>query len=1135
MVDLFSDAERAPAARLLTERDLVKTLSIPRTSLWRLRKAGLPTIKLGRSVRYDIDKVRAWLSNHEQTAEDGLVTFDQWEKDQGLEDAHWSLSVALDPKHRPQEPHRPSSTVRREWWRYPQEAHLFDRVRGRYRRLLASEIARLQGFPADWGVAAESDELRLIRGYGDAVPPLLSEVVFSQLPSLLGRKPKTAVEICAGFGGLALGERRALGLRHVALIERWDVACEVLRKSGEFKPQSVRQVDLSDVDWLEFQGRVDLLSGGPPCQPWSRAGKSLGAEDERDLLGSMPDVVAQVRPRGFVFENVPGLLSGEHEDYAHKLVQRLRDSGGVDTYGVAIGVLNAADFGVAQTRRRVFIVGAKGKTSADVHDFFDRVFACRTHADPRVSASLGLSPWRKIADAIDDWDKSSSLVRWRRWPVPVAIEEQGAEMDVVEQGPLVSSTRDASGKVRIGLDWPSRGCAVRWSDSGWTTLTEPDTGGSARGLPLLPSYEGKGDPLSDPWLVLGDPCIALDAVRRQLGRQTKLVYLDLPRIKTNAGAFDAAERESVLNTWLSVTRALLRRGIGLLADGGAIAVLCGIEETAYAKLLMDELAGNQNYLGTVAWQKGYSPRNMPNMRELSPIHDNILLYARRLESLAPLSLRIPAKGFKNSDNDPRGPWKAEQKGANKPDCDYSIHVCPYRWSIVGGELPPGIWRINPKTGVIWGQPREAGHWKFTIRVEDRIGKSAERALEIEVSPDCVPPPAASIPWLIADVDEKGNFLGGPDKKGPLRIRSTTLPVARLGATYSACVLASGGEPWLGTTRPGKTSSGGKGRYWEFPASTLLARAAEDAVDFKAKDDAIPALKVYATSEDGRLNQTSVWFGRTRKSESSSDGSDALSVDYSQDAKKELEALLSAGSISGTVAASKPSRLMCRLMALFTGENDTVVDLGSPAAEMAAIATATGRKAIYVTVPPDEDAATRVWLPRLRLASRGAHPLPSGIIFSQDRNEGVTSGYIMDGKPRPENNAAGVFVLRPGRPFAAVDLALGSVLVEYEHYKSGSAEFLAALASVEGLVPIAAEWGFATSRDSRVFAIYLAPREWLDATVVERIDEKFASHIMQGGRVRVYYHRGAGDPDRLSRGGIELRRIPFSLTLAAGLA
>jgi hypothetical protein len=117
----------------------------------------------------------------------------------------WSLSVALDPKHRPQGPFRPSSTARRELWRYPLEAHLFDRAKGRYRGLLASEVAVLQGLPADWGQRAIQDELLLLRGYGDAVPPPLSRAVFAELPTLDWRLSANRGRNLRRIRGLCLG------------------------------------------------------------------------------------------------------------------------------------------------------------------------------------------------------------------------------------------------------------------------------------------------------------------------------------------------------------------------------------------------------------------------------------------------------------------------------------------------------------------------------------------------------------------------------------------------------------------------------------------------------------------------------------------------------------------------------------------------------------------------------------------------------------------------------------------------------------------------------------------------------------------------------------------------------------------
>jgi len=184
---LFNEDE-PHVARFVTERRLLSLLEISRTTLWRLRREGLPTLRFGRSVRYDIQKVKAWLEKNGE-AEAVSVSSPAEPVIDTIAECHWSLAVALDPKHRPQEPSKPASTVRREWWRFPQEAHLLDRTAGRYRRLVAREIALIQGFPEDWARESVQDELLLIRGYGDAVPPPLSEAVFSELPSLLSQGP----------------------------------------------------------------------------------------------------------------------------------------------------------------------------------------------------------------------------------------------------------------------------------------------------------------------------------------------------------------------------------------------------------------------------------------------------------------------------------------------------------------------------------------------------------------------------------------------------------------------------------------------------------------------------------------------------------------------------------------------------------------------------------------------------------------------------------------------------------------------------------------------------------------------------------------------------------------------------------
>jgi site-specific DNA-cytosine methylase len=138
-----------------------------------------------------------------------------------LEQCAWSASVALDPKHRPQKWNQPSSTLRREWCRYPQEAHLLDEERWRYRRLTSSEMALLQGFDPSWFAVPRLSNLDRIRAIGDAVPPPLAKAILGAIDSKWNWTERAAVEICAGAGGLASAISDRARLEHTLLVDRW--------------------------------------------------------------------------------------------------------------------------------------------------------------------------------------------------------------------------------------------------------------------------------------------------------------------------------------------------------------------------------------------------------------------------------------------------------------------------------------------------------------------------------------------------------------------------------------------------------------------------------------------------------------------------------------------------------------------------------------------------------------------------------------------------------------------------------------------------------------------------------------------------------------------------------------------------
>lgn len=118
--------------------------------------------------------------------------------------------------------------------------------------------------------------------------------------------------------------------------------------------------DITKVDWSDYVGSVDVIVGGSPCQSFSIAGKREGLKGESGLMFEYIRAVREVRPRYFIWENVPGAFSSEKGEAFRQLLAEMDDLG----YGLAWRVLDAQFFGVAQRRRRVFLVGSLGDQRA---------------------------------------------------------------------------------------------------------------------------------------------------------------------------------------------------------------------------------------------------------------------------------------------------------------------------------------------------------------------------------------------------------------------------------------------------------------------------------------------------------------------------------------------------------------------------------------------------------------------------------------------------------------------------------------------------------------------------------------------------------------------------------------------------
>ena len=168
------------------------------------------------------------------------------------------------------------------------------------------------------------------------------------------------LSLFSGGGGLDLGFDLA-GFSHVASYEILDFAAKTIKLNRpKWNVFTGTNGDVTSVDWREYKGKVDVIHGGPPCQPFSTAGKQKGSEDARDMIPEFVRCVKEIEPKAFVAENVSGLASKKFKQYLEEtLFSPLKSN-----YEIQMFTLNAAGFGVPQIRKRVIFVGIKKEVNS---------------------------------------------------------------------------------------------------------------------------------------------------------------------------------------------------------------------------------------------------------------------------------------------------------------------------------------------------------------------------------------------------------------------------------------------------------------------------------------------------------------------------------------------------------------------------------------------------------------------------------------------------------------------------------------------------------------------------------------------------------------------------------------------------
>lgn len=266
-----------------------------------------------------------------------------------------------------------------------------------------------------------------------------------------------SVELFAGAGGLGMGVARA-GFRPELVVEWNRYCCDTIRENqaaglSEMADWPLVEGDVRQVDVRHLEGKIDFVSGGPPCQPFSLGGKHRGYLDPRDMFPQAIRVVRETKPRAFVFENVKGLTRTSFQNYLEyiklqltypeltpksdeewldhlKRLERHHTHGGEGGlhYRLVHRVLNAADYGVPQKRERIFLVGIRADLGVEwnfpdathsqeallwsqVRDgtYWDhhsvarrdrKLSATLTAKAQRVREQPSLKPWRTVRDAL---------------------------------------------------------------------------------------------------------------------------------------------------------------------------------------------------------------------------------------------------------------------------------------------------------------------------------------------------------------------------------------------------------------------------------------------------------------------------------------------------------------------------------------------------------------------------------------------------------------------------------------------------------------------------------------------------------------------------------------------------------------
>lgn len=326
-------------------------------------------------------------------------------------------------------------------------------------------------------MASQEAKRKALRGDGDASlhPINVPRLDPNDLMPRRATHGLRSLSLFSGGGGLDIGFDRA-GYEHVASYEIMPGAARVLSKAHpRWKVLGGTQGDVTTVDWRPYRGQVDVLHGGPPCQPFSHAGKRNGAQDIRDMIPELVRAVQTIQPPAFVCENVSGLITKRFEEYVQSTIYEPLKG----TYVIHRFCLEAADYGVPQRRKRVFFVGFRSNRAAArfeppaathaqanaVSSALPRTMGAREALGLPAIGFDGLAPTlrsgltgpRHTTSVLNSVTAQRVWSELQIWPNGVAPDRRQASAYVAKNGHFRLSVPDCLVLQGFPSDWPVEG------------------------------------------------------------------------------------------------------------------------------------------------------------------------------------------------------------------------------------------------------------------------------------------------------------------------------------------------------------------------------------------------------------------------------------------------------------------------------------------------------------------------------------------------------------------------------------------------------------------------------------------------------------------------------------------------------